>query len=180
MKHLVKGIDNIKGDLIYDEAEDSLFQNNKIVLDFKKPYKNYLLYTKFLISTKNTYTWVSFQFIPKNLTFLSRKFAIITAYNPKNEILNEFENFLRNTKLEKEIKKYEYYLSIGTLFYYFEKSFIIYDIEKIDAINLANKFGQDSIFYNDTDSIMITKCETNKDILKFNFKEEKWIIKTEN
>ncbi len=179
MKYQVIGIDKIKKSCIYDENEDALLKKKKILLDFKKNYKNYLMYTKFLINSKRGRNWISFQFIPKDLTFLARKFAIITAYNPKNLILNEFENFLRNVKLEREIKKYEYYLSIGTLFYYSEKSFIIYDIEKSEAIELGNRFNQDSIFYNDTNSISITKCEDKKDIIKFNFKEMKWITKIE-
>jgi len=167
----VIGIGDYIGKCVYDEAEDALIVENEIVLDFKKKYVEYLKYTKFMINTINGREWISFQFIPQNYESLKRKFAIITAYNPKDMIYNEFTNFLRLTELESVIKafNYEYYLSIGELFDYDEKSFIIYDIEKNEAVNLAKKFDQYSIFYNDGENISIIECESKKEILKYNF-----------
>ena len=124
-----------------------------------------------MIHDVNGREWISFQVIPRNFEILKRKFAIITAYNPKGMIYNDFLNFLRNTELESVIKAfgYESYLSIGELFDYYEKSFIIYDIEKEDALNLAKKFDQYSIFYNSGEYISITECDSGKDILKYEY-----------
>jgi hypothetical protein len=171
MRFEVIGIDEYKGRCIYDEAEDALMIDDEIVLNFKKRYKNYLKYTKFLINSIEGRNWISFQFIPDNYEILKRKFAIITAFNPKGMILNEFLNFLKNTELELILKsfKYEYYLSIGELFDHSEYSFIVYDIEKEDAINIAKKFDQHSIFYNSGEYISITECESREDILKYDY-----------
>ncbi len=167
----VIGIGDYLGNCVYDEAEDALMVDNEVVLDFKKKYKDYLRYTKFLINSLNGREWISFQFLPKNREVLKRKFAIITAHNPKGMIYNDFLNFLRNTELESVIKAfgYESYLSIGELFDYSEQSFIVYDIEKEEALNIALKFDQHSIFYNDTKSISIIECESEIEILKYNY-----------
>ncbi|WP_456479304.1 DUF3293 domain-containing protein [Nautilia sp.] len=167
MRFDVIGIGDYIGRCVYDEAEDALLVEGEIVLDFKKKYKNYLKYTKFLIHSLNGRNWVSFQFLPSDKSVLERRFAIVTAYNPKGMIYNDFLNFLRNTELESVIKAfgYESYLSIGELFDYSEKSFIIYDIEKKDALEMARKFDQHSIFYNSGEYISITECEGEKDIL---------------
>ncbi len=81
---------------------------------------------------------------------MQRNFAIITAHNPKDLILNSFLNFLRNAELEGVIKslKYDYMTSIGELFDYQEESFIIYDISKQEALRIGAMFDQESIFYN--------------------------------
>jgi len=173
MKFDVIGIGDYIGKCVYDEAEDALIVDNNIVLDFKKKYGEYLRYTKFLINTTLSRNWVSFQFIPAKREFLERKFAIITAFNPKDLILNDFLNFIRNTELESLIKtlNYEYMTSIGELFEHSEESFIIYDIEKDDAISIAKQFDQDTIFYNSGKEITITKCDTKEDILKYNYEK---------
>ena len=173
MKFNVIGIGDYIGKCIYDEAEDALMVDNKIVLDFKKKYENYLKYTKFMINTKLNRNWISFQFIPAEYEYLKIPFAIITAYNPKDLILNDFLNFIRNTELESVIKTlgYDYMTSIGELFDHSEESFIIYNIEKKDAIDIAKQFDQDTIFYNSGREITITKCENNKDILKYNYEK---------
>ena len=173
MKFNVIGIGDYIGKCVYDEAEDALMVDEKIVLDFKKKYDEYLKYTKFLINTPYKRCWISFQFIPQEKEFLEKKFAIITAYNPKNLILNSFLNFIRNTELEGLIKAlgYEYMSSIGELFDYNEKSFIIYDISLKEALSIAKQFDQDSIFYNDTTEISIIKCENKKKILSYNYEK---------
>jgi hypothetical protein len=171
MRFNVIGIGEYKGKCIYDEAEDALMLDDEIVLDFKKKHKDYLKYTKFLINSLEGRNWISFQFIPDNCNILKRKFAIITAHNPKNLILNDFLNFLKNTELEVIIKSfgYEYYSSIGELFDHSEYSFIVYDIEKEDALNIAKEFDQHSIFYNSGKYISITECENRQDLLKYDY-----------
>jgi hypothetical protein len=173
MKFEVIGIGDYKGECIYDEAEDALIVDDKVVVDFKKRYKDYLKYTKFLINNPWGREWVSFQFIPKKASIMKRPFAIITAHNPKDLILNDFLNFLRNTELEGVIKtlKYEYMTSIGELFDYSEESFIIYDISKQEALRIGAMFDQDTIFYNSGEEISITKCDTKEDILSYKFKK---------
>jgi len=167
----VIGIGDYIGKCVYDEAEDALLVDGEIVLDFKKKYKDYLKYTKFMIHNLNGREWISFQFLPKKYDNLSRKFAIITAYNPKGMIYNDFLNFLRNTELESVIRAfgYESYLSIGELYDYSEKSFIIYDIELEEALNLGKKFDQYSVFYNDTESISVVECDTAEILLTYNY-----------
>jgi len=171
MRFNVIGIGDYKGKCIYDEAEDALILDDDIVLDFKKKYDDYLRYTKFLINSLEGRNWISFQFIPDNYEILKRKFAVITAFNPKGLILNDLLNFLKNTELEIIIKSfgYEYYLSIGELFEHSEYSFVIYDIEKDDALNIAKKFDQHSIFYNSGESIFITECDSKTDLLSYNY-----------
>lgn len=171
MRFNVIGIGDYIGKCVYDEAEDALLVDGEIVLDFKKRYENYLKYTKFMIHNLNGREWVSFQFLPQNGEVLKRKFAIITAYNPKGMVYNEFFNFLKNTELESVLKAfgYESYLSVGELFDHSEKSFIIYDIEKKDALDIAKKFDQHSIFYNSGEYISIIECESGKDILKYGY-----------
>ncbi len=171
MKFNVIGIGEYKGKAVYDEFEDALFVDNLMVFDFKRKFKDYLRYTKFLINSKEGRSWVSFQFIPNKYQFLERKFAIITAANPKNLVLNDYVNFLRNSELESVIKVlgYESFLSIGELFGYSETSFIVYDIKKEEALSLASKFDQHSIFYNSGSYISITECDTKKDILYYDY-----------
>ncbi len=173
MKFNVIGIGDYIGKCVYDEAEDALMVDGKTVLDFKKKYKQYPKYTKFLINTSISRNWISFQFIPKEYKFLKRKFAIITAHNPNKLILNSFLNFIRNSELEGVIKtlKYDYMTSVGELFDYNERSFIVYDIEKNDALLIAKQFDQDTIFYNSKTEITITKCSTNEDVLKYNYEK---------
>jgi len=167
----VIGIDEYVGKCVYDEAEDALILNGEIVLDFKKKYKDYLRYTKFMIHNLNGREWISFQFLPQNYETLKRPFAIVTAYNPKGMIYNDFLNFLRNTELESVIKAfgYECYLSVGELFDYSEKSFIIYDIPKHEALSIASKFDQYSIFYNSGEYISVTECDGGEDILRYDY-----------
>ena len=95
----------------------------------------------------------------------------ISAVNIGGQTIHSFFEFSRNTELESVIKAfgYESYLSIGELFDYYEKSFIIYDIEKEDALNLAKKFDQYSIFYNSGEYISITECDSGRDILKYEY-----------
>ncbi len=173
MKFRVIGIGDYIGKCIYDEAEDALMIDGKAVLDFKKKYKEYLKYTKFLINTMQERNWISFQFIPNDYEFLRRPFAVITAHNPKDLIFNEFVNFIRNTELEGIIKSlgFEYMTSVGELFDYKEESFIVYDISKEDALNIAEKFDQHTIFYNNGKEITITKCRDGMDILKYNYEK---------
>jgi len=171
MKFNVIGIGDYKGKCIYDEAEDALMIDDEVVVDFKKKYKDYLRYTKFLINNSWGREWISFQFIPNNKSLLKRPFAIITAHNPQDIILNDFLNFIKNTELEGVIKTlgYEYMTSIGELFDYSEESFIVYDIDKNEALRIGNMFDQESIFYNSGSEISITNCKTKEDILKYNY-----------
>ncbi|MEO1924186.1 DUF3293 domain-containing protein [Caminibacter sp.] len=173
MKFEVIGIGEFKGKCIYDEAEDALMVDDEVVVDFKKKRENYLKYTKFLINNPWGREWISFQFIPNKKAIMQRPFAIITAHNPKDLILNDFLNFIRNTELEGVIKtlKYEYMTSIGELFDYSELSFIIYDISKQEALRIGSMFDQDTIFYNSGEEITITQCDNKKDILYYNFKK---------
>jgi hypothetical protein len=171
MKFNVIGIGDYKGKCVYDEAEDALMLEDEVVVDFKKKYKDYHRYTKFLINSPLGRRWISFQFIPAKKAVLAKPFAIITAHNPKDMIFNSFLNFIRNTELESVIKSlgYDYMTSIGELYEYREESFIVYDIELKEALRIASMFDQDTIFYNDTKEISIIKCENAEKILNYNY-----------
>ncbi len=173
MKFDVIGIDEYRGKAVYDEAEDALLVDSDVVVDFKKKYGDFLRYTKFLINNPWGREWISFQFIPAKKTVLQRPFAIITAHNPKDLVLNDFLNFIRNTELEGVIKslKYEYMTSIGELFDHKEESFIIYDISKQEALRIGSMFDQETLFYNSGRDISITECETKEDILYYNYEK---------
>ncbi|WP_236619695.1 DUF3293 domain-containing protein [Lebetimonas sp. JS085] len=78
---------------------------------------------------------------------------------------------MKNTELEVILKTfgYEYFSSVGELFDHGEYSFIVYDIEKDDALNIAKEFDQYSFFYNSGEYISITECESKEDLLNYNY-----------
>ena len=55
------------------------------------------------------------------------------------------------------------------MFDHSEFSFIIYDIDKDEAISIAKKFDQHSIFYNTGESMFITECDSKKDLLSYSY-----------
>jgi hypothetical protein len=172
MRFKVIGIGDYRGRCVYEESEDVLMVNEEIVLDFKKKsYKEFHQYGKFLINDRWGRAWISFQFIPTNYHILKRRFAIITASNPQNLHLTEFNNFLRNSELERTIrrKKFDYLTSIGELSYTLRYFFLIYDISKKDALGLARQFDQGSFFYNTGTAISFIDTKTGNPTLYYDY-----------
>jgi len=168
----VIGIGEYKGECVYEEREDVLMVNEKIVVDFKKKgFRDFFQYGKFLINDRWGRGWISFQFIPANYQFLKRKFAIITATNPRNLHLTQFENCLRQAELERRIRRkhFDYVLSIGELSYTLYHFFLIYDIPVKDAIGLAKQFDQGAFFYNDGERIQFINPNNREIILKYDY-----------
>lgn len=130
---------------------------------YNKNWKEIYEHTKFLIKTKNSEAWFSFQFIPKEKNFLSRNFAIISAENANMNQDSKKENQKNNDLLSQILNKknYENYLTMATLANHTENCYIVYDIKNEDAINLAKKFNQESILVNENSTIKIIKCSNS-------------------
>lgn len=155
---------------------DYYSDENKLKFETAAKRSNWLPiyeHTKFLINSNDGSAWFSFQFLPKESHYLARPFAIISAENPfmgsPDETLNEASNeIMRNTLKD---LGYEFYQSIGELSDHAENSFIIYNIDKNKAIELGQEFQQESIVFNNGESICILKCATKESILSFEFKD---------
>lgn len=76
--------------------------------------------------------------------------AFITAYNPMSEVLNPEENEMRNNRLQEKIKGYHYLEGEGrdpSGEWIPERSFLILDISREKAMQLAGEFEQKAIVY---------------------------------
>ena len=122
---------------------------------------------KFLKKENGEDVWFSIE------NYIDRKyfeipFAIITAWNPMIEKCSGDDNIAMNSQLEAKIKslKYAYEHTIGKCDGHSEDSFIIYRINKREAIQLGNDFKQYSIFYNARHSLEYIECENETILLK--------------
>ena len=108
----------------------------------------------------------SFEDVPTDKLF-SKRFAIITAWNPNNEPLTDAINNQNNEFLVKELQQMglSFDDALGYLGDHIEESYCVYDISFAQAIELGKKFHQYSIFYNDTQSIGYYSVDTSKGIL---------------
>ncbi|MEY8674421.1 DUF3293 domain-containing protein [Francisella philomiragia] len=94
------------------------------------------------------------------------QFAIITAYNPFNQLLEDQENLARNQILRNQLEKsYSWVYEING----FDKSSkhkengFMFDAKSLDeACNLGEKFSQDAIYYVINDILYVSKCEKSK------------------
>ena len=104
--------------------------------------------------------------IPKDKLF-SKRFAIITAWNPNNEKLRNAVNDQNNEFLVKELRQMNLSFddAIGYLEDHAEESYCVYDISLSQAIELGKEFHQYSIFYNDTQTIGYYEVSTSSAIL---------------
>lgn len=86
----------------------------------------------------------------KRNSLFKRDFTIITAFNPQNEILSCIENQDRHILLRKDIEKLEvqYLYARGYLDDHSEDGYLIYDLKFQEAINIALRYEQYAIFYN--------------------------------
>ena len=127
-------------------------------MDYKDIYyKNYYeIDDDFIFNLKD------FDKYKSNFLF-TRNFAIITAFNPQNELLSCIENQDRHILLRKDIEKLElqYLYARGFLDEHSEDGYLIYDINFQEAINLALKYEQFAIFYNNNNDKKIGYYECN-------------------
>ncbi len=129
-------------------------------------------HTKFLINRNKERVWFSFQFLPKDMQYLKTPFAIISAENPSMGKQDETLNEISNKRMKSILKdlEYEFYDSIGELSGYIENCFIIYNIDENEAIKLGQEFQQESIVFNDGESLQILECSSKNSLLSFEFK----------
>lgn len=91
---------------------------------------------------------------------LKKRFAIITAFNPMNQIQSPAVNEIAHECLRKELIKrpYEFYESMGRLEDHKELSFTVEGVSESEAISLAREFSQHAILYNDEQGIRFPLC----------------------
>lgn len=98
--------------------------------------------------------------------FGRRKFAIITAHNPKSVRLHEQENQKRHVQLEQNLKELglEYALSAGESpdGTWVEEGFTVFDLGFEAALELGRKYGQHAILWGEGEKVCLAWCETGK------------------
>lgn len=109
----------------------------------------------------------SFEELPE-FDLLMTPFAILTAWNPDNQSTSTDINAKNNKLLENELKhlKFSFVEAVGYLDDHSEESYCVYDISFDQAIDLAKKFHQYSIFYNNAKTIGYYEVETSKVIIE--------------
>ena len=101
----------------------------------------------------------------KKIGSLPKKFAILTACNPMDEILKKTENKKLNQGLRRALSEFEMptYNIIGSSpdLNHQEPSFLI-EIPENQAIEVAASFNQRAIFWVSNDQMEIIECSTRK------------------
>ena len=90
------------------------------------------------------------------------EYFVITAWNPFSELLSLEENRRRNNELEKDL------LAVGAVLLkaigrskdwkWFEESFVVRDIDKMEIIQSAKKYQQNAIFHVTAEGRKIISC----------------------
>lgn len=88
-------------------------------------------------------------------------FAIITAHNPRGQILTSCQNRLLDRQLQNAIEQFRlpYRAVVGTSAdrSHMEKSWAV-AIDKLAAIHLGMKFKQNAIYFVDNDQLQLVPC----------------------
>ncbi|WOT05673.1 DUF3293 domain-containing protein [Shewanella youngdeokensis] len=88
-------------------------------------------------------------------------FAIITAHNPKGQVLNTCQNRLLDRKLQQEILKlsrpYRSIVGVSHDRLHMEKSWAVWT-DKASAIELGCQFNQYAIYYVEADKLHLIPC----------------------
>lgn len=95
------------------------------------------------------------------LPFLkTKKFAVITAWNPMGKKAPLAQNRRQNKRLEKDLKAggYSFYKTQGRYRSHREESFTIEKISKTKALALGKKYNQFSILYNNSKGVQFLRC----------------------
>jgi hypothetical protein len=92
-------------------------------------------------------------------------FAIITAHNPKGEILTPCQNRLLDRQLQQEIlmldRPYRAMVGVSQDRKHMEKSWAV-STDKASAIELGCKFNQNAIYYVEADKLQLIPCLLSK------------------
>jgi predicted ester cyclase len=96
--------------------------------------------------------------------FEGRRFAIITAHNPRSERLSGEENQRRHAELERDLKKMglEYTPSTGESpdGTWVEEGFAVFDVGLEQALELGQKYGQHAILWGEGGKVALAWCES--------------------
>lgn len=96
--------------------------------------------------------------------FEGRKFAIITAHNPRSERLSSEENRQRHEELGRDLKVLglEYTPSTGESpdGTWVEEGFAVFDVSLEQALELGRKYGQHAIIYGEGERVALAWCES--------------------
>jgi hypothetical protein len=91
-------------------------------------------------------------------------FAIVTAHNPRGQILSSCQNRLLDKQLQRHILRLErpYRALIGSSLdrRHMEKSWAI-PIDKLAAVELGRVFNQNAIYYIEEDKLQLVSCLLN-------------------
>ena len=115
----------------------------------------------FLLKVNNQDLWFSLN-KPLEIAYYSRRFAILTAWNPNNKPTTDTENLTANKMLEADLSKYEVLNSIGQYNEHQEDSYLVYDISLEEALTLGVKYNQYSVFYNNTMELSYVECSSQR------------------
>ena len=98
--------------------------------------------------------------------FEGRRFAIITAHNPRSERLSSEENARRHAELERDLKALglEYAPSTGESpdGSWLEEGFSVFGVSLEQALELGRKYGQHAIVWGEGGRVALGWCETNR------------------
>lgn len=98
--------------------------------------------------------------------FGGRKFAIITAHNPRSERLSSAENQKRHEALERDLIQLglEHTPSTGESpdGSWVEEGFVVFDIELEQALELGRKYGRHAVVYGEGERVALVWCETGR------------------
>jgi len=123
------------------------------------------------IYRKNNFRVGDVYFTFENLgdnNLFSKRFAILTAWDPNNTETSLEINLKKNKELKRDIQalKFSFEKAVGYLDDHEEVSYCIYDISIKKVLELADKYNQYSIFYCDGKTIGYYEVETSKAIIE--------------
>ncbi len=100
----------------------------------------------------------------RTVLFEGRKFAIITAHNPRSERLSSQENAKRHEELGRDLKALglEHTPSTGESpdGRWVEEGFAVFDVSPEQALELGRKYGQHAILWGEGEKVALAWCET--------------------
>ena len=132
---------------------------NEFAIIIAPKTENLLAMNNSVDSLWHYYQQTEFLFTQMLSTQLS--FAIITAYNPKGELLSPCQNGLLDRKLQHEINRlglpYRAMIGASQDRSHMEKSWAV-STDKASAVRLGCLFNQNAIFYIEADTLQLVPC----------------------
>ena len=97
------------------------------------------------------------------ILFSNRTFAIITAYNPRSQVLSNEENYFRHLQLQNVLQKKAFETSPSTGQSpdgsWSEAGFLVFDIGLDEALEIGRSFEQHAILYGQGNRVALAWCE---------------------